>query len=980
MKASKFIVNIGGSMLLVLSLSNCGAGGDGDSISLVGSDGQSPDPVVVEIPIAYIKRIAPSTSADEADLRDPTTFNPGAKLLLRNRASSNAEEVDITQQIITVVADELNVDSNDLVVDIKDLEPAFDGTGFLFAARVVPIPVDNNLEDTTWNLWTYDIQSNTASYVIPSPAIRDEAAIDGSSQDTAPQYLPDGRIVFSSTRQSGNLTRLTAEGRPVFIAADESRNGPASVLHIYDPDNGSFEQISFNPSHDLDPTVIDSGEIIFTRWDNAPGNNRWSLYSINPSGRQLSLHYGYNSHLSGSDPNTAIEFTQPRQLEDGRLLTILKPALSQTRGGDIVLIDSANFVEYNQPTWDNQGSSGKGQTPLTDTDVQINDPLSPAGQFSAAFPLHDGTNRVLVAWNQCRATEQDLTDPLFLDDDPSNDPEIIVTPCRLASSAASAAPLLYGLWIFDPSQGTQRPILTAAEGSYYSEIIAIESRSFPSIPADEGSDEFNVDLIDPQTMSEGYGLLKIDSVYDFDGVDDSELDGNDDIDVGIAARANPADAAYPTRPARFLRLLKPVPLPDPDNDNFDIPNAAFGVNRSQLMREILGTVPIEPDGSVTVKVPANIPFAISVLDVNGRRISERHSSWLQLSEGEILHCTGCHSSDSQLPHGRLNSQPTSANPGAQSLFVDSGTGIGFANTKVDRSLFPSDFLDGGNIGQTMATIYDLQRPLDDKQVAARSLMLSEWLYTDEWSAGLNPDPALDYSYGADWVNNPTVTNSQAIYVNRIVINYIDHIQPIWERSRTMENNGTAVLDSTGAVATNCIACHRSNTDDNSPAEMFVPAGQLDLSRHSSANNYYRSYNELLRSDTERVVIDPTTTAFRTRSCTAEQDDGMGGTEVVPVADPSPPAAIPPSMRAGAALSSLGFFNCFENGGDNCGVFVQNTATPANCIEVGTQFTDPQSFNHNGWLSPAELRLLSEWLDIGGQYYNDPFHSGVDTLQ
>ena len=28
--------------------------------------------------------------------------------------------------------------------------------------------------------------------------------------------------------------------------------------------------------------------------------------------------------------------------------------------------------------------------------------------------------------------------------------------------------------------------------------------------------------------------------------------------------------------------------------------------------------------------------------------------------------------------------------------------------------------------------------------------------------------------------------------------------------------------------------------------------------------------------------------------------------------------------------------------------------------------------HAGMLSPAELRLLSEWLDIGAQYYNDPF--------
>jgi hypothetical protein len=28
------------------------------------------------------------------------------------------------------------------------------------------------------------------------------------------------------------------------------------------------------------------------------------------------------------------------------------------------------------------------------------------------------------------------------------------------------------------------------------------------------------------------------------------------------------------------------------------------------------------------------------------------------------------------------------------------------------------------------------------------------------------------------------------------------------------------------------------------------------------------------------------------------------------------------------------------------------------------------------MTPAELRLVSEWLDIGGQYYNDPFVAPV----
>ena len=34
-------------------------------------------------------------------------------------------------------------------------------------------------------------------------------------------------------------------------------------------------------------------------------------------------------------------------------------------------------------------------------------------------------------------------------------------------------------------------------------------------------------------------------------------------------------------------------------------------------------------------------------------------------------------------------------------------------------------------------------------------------------------------------------------------------------------------------------------------------------------------------------------------------------------------------------------------------------------------------SHAGWLTPAELRLIAEWLDIGGQYYNDPFMAPVN---
>ena len=42
----------------------------------------------------------------------------------------------------------------------------------------------------------------------------------------------------------------------------------------------------------------------------------------------------------------------------------------------------------------------------------------------------------------------------------------------------------------------------------------------------------------------------------------------------------------------------------------------------------------------------------------------------------------------------------------------------------------------------------------------------------------------------------------------------------------------------------------------------------------------------------------------------------------------------------------------------------------------SRFAAGSGSTHAGYLSPAELRLLSEWLDIGAQYFNNPFDPAV----
>jgi hypothetical protein len=86
-----------------------------------------------------------------------------------------------------------------------------------FAMRGPLDDVDEEDEPPTWNIWEYNIETDTLRRVIPSDIIAEEG------QDVAPAYLPDGRIMFSSTRQRQAKAILLDEGKAQFEAANEAR-------------------------------------------------------------------------------------------------------------------------------------------------------------------------------------------------------------------------------------------------------------------------------------------------------------------------------------------------------------------------------------------------------------------------------------------------------------------------------------------------------------------------------------------------------------------------------------------------------------------------------------------------------------------------------------------------------------------------------------------------------------------------------------
>jgi hypothetical protein len=881
---------------LSLGLLAACSGGSESSTQLGGT--ASADPVAVDFPLAYVERtvlLDDNGALVTSNVREPATFFPGAELFIRDRASPSAAEVSLTEGIFPD-----DVDGNPPLYDVKDVSSSFDGMRLVFAMRAPEEPNVGEDEQPTWNIWLYDRATGDVRRVIESDITAE------AGQDVAPHFLPDDRIVFSSTRQRRAKAVLLDEGKPQFAAFDENRANEAFLLHVMNDDGTDIHQITFNQSSDLDPSVMGDGRVVFSRWDDVGNIDRISLYSVNPDGTNLQLLYGVHSHDTGPD-GAAIEFTKPREMPDGRILALMRPPGAQARGSTIpVIIDTANYVDNDQPTYQNAGLLAAAQEYLIDDVLSLDESVPVlAGRYMSFSPLYDGTNRMVAAWSQCRLVDE-VTDP----DNP------VIAPCTdtyLTDPNYVEADPLYGVWMFDADEETQLPVVTAEEGQYYSEVVVMEPRTLPPVLLDGVA---GIDL-NPDLVAESVGVLHIRNVYDFDGVSA----------VNNAALADPLATTAGDRPARFVRIVKAVSMPD--DDLVDLNGTAFGRSQGQLMREVLGYAPIEPDGSVALKVPANVAFWLDILDANGRRIPgfARHQNWLQLRPGEVLECNGCHDPASEAPHGRLLAEAPSSWAGAP---VD---GSPFPNT--EPALF-------ANTGETMAEVW---MRINGPRTPSVSLA-----YDDDWTdPNVRPkDASFRYAYTDLSTTPPVDPGCVGLWsaLCRVTINYETHIHPMWGVERP-------VLDGMGVEVANnrCTTCH-SDTDDMMMP--MVPAAQLDLTDGTSDQepDHFKSYRELLFNDDEQVVdaggnlVDVLVQDTDDNGNPLFVVDANGDQVLDADGNPIPvmvPISVSPSLNVAGANFSPRFFSRFAPGG-----------------------------THEGWLNDAELKLISEWIDVGGQYYNNPF--------
>lgn len=207
--------------------------------------------------IVYVKR-PPATGPDTP--QDYSTYQPGADLM-RAPASLDAQgKVQVTGPGTSLLS---MCGLNASTADVRRPAVSWDGKTIAFAAR----------SSASEGLKIYEINGTTCA---PDPIINAPPTdVNGKPIPTNgqiihnfdPQYSPDGRLVFASTRGNIMNTGVFDYQGPQRSPADPSK--PNADLYILE--NGKIRQLTFLLNQELAPSFMNDGRLIFTTEKRAPG-------------------------------------------------------------------------------------------------------------------------------------------------------------------------------------------------------------------------------------------------------------------------------------------------------------------------------------------------------------------------------------------------------------------------------------------------------------------------------------------------------------------------------------------------------------------------------------------------------------------------------------------------------------------------------------------------------------------------------------
>lgn len=369
-------------------------------------------------------------------------------------------------------------------------------------------------------------------------------------EDNDPAYLPDGEIVFISTRSQS------------FGRCHGGRYNPAWVLHRCDANGDSIKQISFNNENEYEPTVLNDGRLAFTRWEYTNRHEMLfhMLWSCRPDGTDVSNFYGADTIF----PMMVVEASA---IPGTHRITATAMGHHSYNTGTTIVIDK------------NLGENG--EEPITHITPET--PYSESGGWPEPHYSHPYA----------------INEEMFLVSR-ANHP---VHP-----QGHRPPPNDRAIYLID-TLGGREFIYENPETASFSPIAVRKRERPPVLPSmiPENAPNFGTLFVQNAylTRNDPEGLIKPGMI--------SAIRVNE---LGVQPMAN--------RHQTSVTIAVEIP------------------------KKVLGTVPVDEDGSAFFRVPAGVSLQMQILDKNGMAILTE-KSFFYLQPGESRSCIGCHEPTGMTP-------------------------------------------------------------------------------------------------------------------------------------------------------------------------------------------------------------------------------------------------------------------------------------------------------------------------------------------
>jgi len=453
-------------------------------------------------------------------------------------------------------------------------ELSHDAERLLFAyCPVTEAPVSWDFNDQTRHL-RYHIHELS----LTSGAVR--ALTRGDTDNFSPVVLPSGEVLFLSTRRGGY---------------HRCGRGPCFVYTLARMGAGGEDprSVSFHETHEWDPSLLNDGRVVYTRWDYVDRNavHYQHLWSAFPDGGNARIYYGNNTwNPTGIWEARAIPGSS-------RIMATAAPHHGMS-AGSVILVDTTRGVD--------------GPAPLTRLTPEVRFPESesplafgpnPAGYDFDTPPAHSWSSPLVEQWAEQTVPEEEKRWPghCYKSPWPLSEAFFIVSYSydRLVGEPGPNIPNMFGLYCADAFGNKELIYRDPAISSLWARPL-VRRAPPPNLAMPVSNPESGTGTFLLQNVAQSWPRL-------------------------------PADTRI-TRLRIIQVLIKTTP--NADSPRVGAPFAAPG-------KQVLGTVPVEPDGSAFFEVPARTPVMFQALDARGRAVQTMRSL-VYLQPGENQSCVGCH--------------------------------------------------------------------------------------------------------------------------------------------------------------------------------------------------------------------------------------------------------------------------------------------------------------------------------------------------